>query len=76
MNDLLEEMRLAAKVAEPTCSLCDLLKNMDSGEAREMNLYLEIVGVRKLAAIFRKNNHPIGRRTIERHKKENHEQRD
>lgn len=64
---------LDAAKAPPTCPLCDLIKDSDHYTAAALrDAAGGTMGVRKLSLILARNDTGIGRRTVERHRREAH----
>lgn len=65
---------LQAAVAEPECPLCELINGSDpETKAALLAAAGGSMGVNKLAGILRVNDTGIGRRTVERHRREKHD---
>ena len=54
------------------CQLCSALNEMPTDEKNAVLASLDSIGIRKLAAILSINGYPVGRRSVETHKKEGH----
>ena len=54
------------------CQLCSALDEMPADEKHAVLASLDSIGIRKLASILSANGYPVGRRSVETHKKEGH----
>ena len=75
MSKLSDQLALATiKADHAYCPACGHLAGMEPGEEVEMlaDALAGSIGVRTLAKIFSENDIPVGRRVIERHRRERH----
>lgn len=54
------------------CQLCSALNEMPPDEKHAVLASLDSIGIRKLAAILSVNGYPVGRRSVDTHKREGH----
>lgn len=78
MTDLLNDLRAAEQRAAsrvPPCEVCGHIRSMTPGMTRDALIQAAAgtIGVNTLAAIFKAHGIPAGRRTIERHRKDDHQ---
>lgn len=76
MGDLISDLSAARRLAVDglPCAACEHLATLAAGPERDAlrDALAGTIGVNKLAAILRAHDIPVGRRSIERHRKEGH----
>lgn len=76
MTDLLKDLRDAEALAagDRPCALCDHIRAMPPGITRDtlVGAAAGTIGMHKLVRIFQAHDIPVGRKLLERHRKEGH----
>lgn len=64
-----------ARTRVPPCEICKHIASLEPGETRLVlrEAAAGTIGVNTLVAIFKAHGIPAGRRTIERHRKDDHQ---